>query len=98
MLRSCGEPFLLAFEESGEIAEGSPFLIGKIGSPKTVARSIPSVILGKVREHSRKPQAAFNACEAMIPGARRLDLFSRTKRTGWDVAGDEADTFDEVGS
>lgn len=95
-LRTLGEPYLLAVKESGEIAEGSPFLIGKIGKPVVVPKDTPSVILGEAREHSRKPESAYRYCEKMIPDARRLDLFSRAPRAGWDVAGDEADKYEEI--
>jgi N6-adenosine-specific RNA methylase IME4 len=74
---------------------GEPFLIGTIGSPKT-ARNVRSVIEGPIREHSRKPDEAFAAAEALIPSARRLELFSRQARQGWKTWGNEADKFDEV--
>jgi len=67
---------------------GEPFLIGTIGQPKC-ARNVRSVIEGPVREHSRKPDEAFAAAEALIPNARRIELFSRELRAGWDVMGDQ---------
>lgn len=67
---------------------GEPFLIGTIGQPKC-ARNVRSVIEGPVREHSRKPDEAFAAAEALIPNARRIELFSRQERAGWDVMGDQ---------
>lgn len=74
---------------------GEPFLIGKIGNPKT-SRSVRSVIEGKVREHSRKPEEAYEAAEALCPDAVRLDLFSRQTRPGWDAFGNEAGKFDQI--
>lgn len=71
-----------------------PFLIGAIGEPKT-ARDVRSVVMGQVREHSRKPETAFRAAEGLMPKARRLELFSRTSRPGWDAWGDETGKFDE---
>lgn len=65
-----------------------PFLIGTRGDPVTT-RSVRSVVMGRVREHSRKPEEAYTAAEALMPGARRVELFSRTNRKGWDVWGDE---------
>ncbi|MEM7270145.1 MAG: MT-A70 family methyltransferase [Pseudomonadota bacterium] len=93
VLRTCGEPYYLAARENGEIEEGSPFVLGKIGSPSSAAKNIPSVIFGERREHSRKPESAYRALDAMFPGARKLDLFSRTNRPGWDAFGDEAGKF-----
>ena len=74
---------------------GEPFLIGTIGKPET-ARNVRSVIEGLAREHSRKPEESYKAAELMMPHARRLELFSRTKRAGWDVWGNETEKFAEV--
>lgn len=72
---------------------GEPFLIGTIGKPVT-SRSVRSVIEAPVREHSRKPDAAYAAAEALAPAAvRRADLFSREVREGWDAWGREAGKF-----
>jgi N6-adenosine-specific RNA methylase IME4 len=58
------------------------------------ARGIyPSVLRGKRREHSRKPHAAYALVEALYPDARRLDVFSREYRPGWDAYGDQVDHF-----
>lgn len=71
---------------------GEPFIIGTRGRPKTT-RSVRSVVMGPLREHSRKPDEAFAAAEQLMPTARRLELFSRQKRPGWTVFGDEIDKF-----
>lgn len=73
-----------------------PFLIFKRGDPKT-ARDVRSVVQARMREHSRKPNAAFRAAERLVPGrdVRRLELFSRQERSGWDVWGDQATMFNE---
>lgn len=71
---------------------GEPFLIGTRGAPKTT-RSVRSVIEGPAREHSRKPDEAFAAAEALMPNARRLELFSRQERAGWTVWGNETGKF-----
>ena len=71
---------------------GEPFLIGTIGKPKT-SRSVRSVIEGLAREHSRKPDEAFAAAESLMPSARRIELFSRQRREGWTVWGDQIDHF-----
>lgn len=74
---------------------GEPFLIGTRGNPKTT-RGTRSVIEGRAREHSRKPEEAFSAAEALMPGARRIELFSRQPRQGWTVWGNETRKFNEV--
>lgn len=72
-----------------------PFLIGTTGKPKT-ARNVRSVVDAVAREHSRKPDEAFAAAEKLIPGARRVELFSRQTRTGWSTWGDENAKFNEA--
>lgn len=68
---------------------GEPYLIGTIGNPKG-ARNIRSVIMARTREHSRKPDKAYRAAEKLnTASTRRLDLFGREEREGWDVFGDE---------
>jgi N6-adenosine-specific RNA methylase IME4 len=71
---------------------GEPFLIGTRGAPRT-SKAVRSVILGPPREHSRKPDEAFQAAEALMPDVRRIELFSRQRRDGWATWGDEADKF-----
>lgn len=86
----------LAFGTGYRLRSASePFLLGTIGNPKTT-RSIRTVIEGRVREHSRKPDEAYSAAEALMPGARRADLFARQRRPGWDAWGDQVDRFGEV--
>jgi len=72
-----------------------PFLIGTRGEPET-SRDVRSLIMGEVREHSRKPEAAYIAAERLMPGARRCELFSRASRPGWDTWGNEAGKFDKI--
>ena len=48
------------------------------------------------REHSRKPEEAYAWAEAYMPGARRIELFSRTRRPGWDCWGNEAGKFGDA--
>lgn len=72
---------------------GEPWLIATRGAPKTT-RSVRSVIIAPVREHSRKPEKAFAEAEKLMPEARRLELFSRQQRPGWSVWGNEVDKFE----
>lgn len=71
---------------------GEPFLIGTMGDPKT-AKNVRSVIEGPVREHSRKPEEAFEAAERLVPNVTRIELFSRQERPNWDVMGDQVGKF-----
>jgi N6-adenosine-specific RNA methylase IME4 len=90
--------------ETGKLAFGTgyllrcasePFLIATRGKPKT-ARNVRTVIEGPRREHSRKPEEAFQAAVQLMPKARRIELFSRQSREGWVTWGDEANKFDEI--
>jgi N6-adenosine-specific RNA methylase IME4 len=72
---------------------GEPFLIGRRGKPVNT-RSVRSVVDGPIREHSRKPEEAYASAEQLMPGARRVELFSRKSRPGWAFWGDEAGKFD----
>lgn len=72
---------------------GEPYIIATRGAPKTT-RSVRSVIIAPVREHSRKPDEAFAAAERLMPDVQRLELFSRQRREGWSVWGNEVDKFE----
>ncbi len=72
---------------------GEPFLIGTVGNP-ACSRSVRSVIEGAAREHSRKPEEAYQAAEQLCPRAmNRADLFSRQIRPGWRAWGNEIERF-----
>jgi N6-adenosine-specific RNA methylase IME4 len=54
-----------------------------------------SVITAPRREHSRKPDEAYELIEQMYPELPKIELFARQRRNGWDawgkeVPGDEA--------
>lgn len=93
--------------ESGNLAFGTgyvlrsanePFLIGKIGKPKPMSRSVRSVIEAPRREHSRKPDEAYEAFRQMTGNVRRADLFAREARPGFEAWGNEATLFDGASS
>jgi N6-adenosine-specific RNA methylase IME4 len=72
-----------------------PFMLLVNGAPDT-SRAERNLIEGLAREHSRKPEEALAWCERYLPAARRLELFSRQSRPGWDTWGLEAGKFDPV--
>lgn len=45
------------------------------------------------REHSRKPEAAYQMVKALYPSATKLDVFSRERRPGWNQFGNQLDYF-----
>lgn len=74
-----------------------PFLLAVHGAPKN-SRSHRNLIDGIAHGHSTKPAEAYAWCESYMPGARRVELFSRTRRPGWDSWGSEAGKFASVSS
>jgi N6-adenosine-specific RNA methylase IME4 len=72
-----------------------PFLIGICGAPITSRRE-RNLVDDFAREHSRKPEQAYALAERWMHGARRVELFSRQSRQGWDTWGLEAGKFDPV--
>lgn len=70
-------------------------LLARRGSARRVAKNIREVILSPVREHSRKPDEAFNRTRLYCEGPY-LELFSREHRAGWDSWGNEAGKFGEA--
>jgi len=47
----------------------------------------------KPREHSRKPNRAYEIVSALYPLQKKIDVFSREKRDGWDQFGNQTDFF-----
>src|SRR5262249_62356600 len=47
------------------------------------------------REHSRKPDQAYELIEAMYPELPKIELFAREARSGWDAWGNEIDKYVE---
>lgn len=49
-----------------------------------------------VREHSRKPDEVAEWIVDLYGDLPRVELFARTRRSGWDAWGDETDKFEAV--
>lgn len=81
-----------------------PYLIGTLGSPAQVTNvknlietEHLDVIRAENRGHSRKPEEQYEVCEKLMPHAlRRLEMFARSTRPGWDAFGNEVGKFDEA--
>jgi N6-adenosine-specific RNA methylase IME4 len=69
------------------------FIHGDRGRPQSQSRSERNLIVAPVREHSRKPDQAYEMLERMFPAQRRCELFARSTRSGWDAWGLEAQRF-----
>lgn len=64
-----------------------PVLIGTRGAPKVNGKSVSNHFSEPRREHSRKPESSYRMAERMMPDARRVSLFERPTRPGWDAWG-----------
>jgi N6-adenosine-specific RNA methylase IME4 len=53
-----------------------------------------SVIQAPRREHSRKPDEAYEVIERMYPDLPRIELFARNARAGWAAWGNQTEKFD----
>jgi N6-adenosine-specific RNA methylase IME4 len=68
------------------------FLLGTRGAPKVCSRSVRNLIVGPVREHSRKPDDLHANAEALFKGPY-VELFARQARPGWAAWGNQVDKF-----
>lgn len=72
--------YLLWFFKPGGIVLPRDEMRGKFGSVLREGHTV----------HSRKPDCAYTMIEQMFPAdARRLELFARRQRAGWDSYGNE---------
>lgn len=99
ILRSANEPFIIATRGAPKTTRSTRSTVptyddgfhalGDGGN--WPAGSI--TIEAKIREHSRKPDEAFEAAENLMPEAQRIELFSRQVRPGWKAWGNEVGRF-----
>jgi N6-adenosine-specific RNA methylase IME4 len=64
---------------------------GGMPSPLPANRP-PSVISASRREHSRKPDEAYELIERMYPELPKIELFARSAREGWTAWGNQVPT------
>ena len=68
-------------------------LLGSRGQPKRQNTDVAKLLLAQRREHSRKPEMAYERIERLVDGPY-LELFARAGRPGWDRLGNQAALFD----
>jgi hypothetical protein len=71
-------------------ANPEPCLLATRGKPHRRRADVPKLIVSPRREHSRKPDEAYDRIEALCEGPY-LEMFARFPRPGWDRWGCEAD-------
>lgn len=62
--------------------------------PKRFKTNARQFFQEKPREHSRKPEYVQDMLELMYPNTKKIELFARRTRDGWDSWGDETTKFD----
>ncbi len=62
------------------------------GRPARLSRAVRRLITSPVREHSRKPDEAFDRARQLVAGPY-VELFSRAYRPGWSTWGNEVNKF-----
>ena len=102
ILRSSNEPFLIGTRGAPKTTRATRSMIPTYddGFHSLQGGDWPSgtiTIEALARERSRKPDEAFRAAEALMPGVQRLELFSRQRRAGWSVWGNEVDKYGGAG-
>jgi N6-adenosine-specific RNA methylase IME4 len=66
------------------------------GRPLPLAdEGVPQVVMAPKQAHSAKPREVQERIERLYPSARRIELFARTPRVGWDAWGMEAGVLDD---
>lgn len=103
ILRSANEPFLIGTRGRPKTTRSTrSAIISADQDPVGAAPTTPDcdpwpssliTIEAVAREHSRKPEEAFQACDELMPHARKIERFSRTNRPGWATWGDESGKF-----
>lgn len=48
-----------------------------------------TVLREQATKHSKKPEIAYQMIEQMFPDAKKIELFARERREGWESWGDE---------
>jgi len=71
-------------------------VLGRRGRPVRHDRANHQLIVEPRREHSRKPEGFYTRAERYAGDVKRLELFGRQQREGWEVWGNEADKFASV--
>ena len=70
-------------------------LLATRGKPERHSKSVRRLVVAPRREHSRKPdEVAERIGNLMGTEAKRIELFARENREGWDTWGNQTELFD----
>lgn len=98
VLRSSNEPFLIGTRGAPKTTKSTRSTVATYGGDMADVACFGITIDAVRREHSRKPEEAFRAAEALMPDAQRIELFSREARPGWASWGQEVGKFNAAWS
>lgn len=76
----------------GTRANSEICLLATTGTPERLNKGVRELIVAPRREHSRKPDEAYDRARRLFAGPH-LELFGREEREGWDVFGNEVGKF-----
>ena len=68
-------------------------LLATRGKPKRIHNDVRTLVIDKLREHSRKPDRIYSDIERLLDGPY-CELFARNTRSGWDSWGNQTGKFD----
>lgn len=94
LYRSAAEFWLIGARGAGVLPRDSTAArsVRNLIAPDEITRLVEWAIAAPVREHSRKPDAMYEALEALFDGPY-CELFARTRRPGWASWGNQVDRF-----
>lgn len=72
-------------------ANTEPCLLAVKGRMPVASHSVSAVLYAPVRRHSQKPDEQYRKIGDLYPNSRRVELFARYEREGWDRWGNEVD-------
>lgn len=61
-------------------------------APKVLSKSVHSVCISKIEEHSKKPDEIRERIVELFGNIPRIELFARSKEPGWHVFGNEVES------
>jgi N6-adenosine-specific RNA methylase IME4 len=85
---------LFAAPQMGYHTRGNPelcLLAARGTGVQRLRRDVRELIIAPRRQHSQKPDEAYERIERLWPGPY-LELFARNRRPGWQGMGNEADS------
>jgi N6-adenosine-specific RNA methylase IME4 len=74
-------------------SNGEVCLLAMRGKPKRLKKDVRQAIIEPRRQHSRKPDCVYERIERLMGDVPKIELFSRTRRKGWDMVGHQVGKF-----